>query len=138
MDTSNKEYFTIPDKRFSDTYKISKEGEVVIGGRNRYRTVRGSIDRNGDVVMRLRPFYNSNIRERKMKLYLAVLLVFTFKNPDGLELEQIGVTFRDGDKRNMDLDNLVLYKNPYSTVDSYLDVKNYLRKPAEWKPAIAL
>ena len=43
-----------------------------------------------------------------------------------------------GDKRNMDLDNLVLYKNPYSTVDSYLDVKNYLRKPAEWKPAIAL
>ena len=88
--------------------------------------------------MRLRPFYNSNIRERKMKLYLAVLLVFTFKNPDGLELEQIGVTFKDGNKRNMDLDNLVLYKNPYSTVDSYLDVKNYLQEPVKWKPSIAL
>lgn len=138
MDTSDKDYVTIPDKRFSDTYKISKEGEVVIGGRNKYRTVRGAIDRNGDVVMRLRPFYNSNIRERKMKLYLAVLLVFTFKNPDGLELEQIGVTFKDGNKRNMDLDNLALYKNPYSTVDSYLDVKNYLQEPAKWKPSIAL
>ena len=38
----------------------------------------------------------------------------------------------------MDLDNLVLYKNPYSTVDSYLDVKNYLQEPAKWKPSIAL